>query len=176
VKSEGSGHINVWPDYTPSFLEHFPVVRHPEGWGCGMDPVTVGAVLLAILSGVAGEAGSKLWDGVVALVRRPFRHPEAAGALTASQESGVAQLQALAQAPTDQEGAVALAEALLARADADAGFRRELEDWWSRTTILRTGEGNVTNVISGGTQHGPVLQGRDFTDLMFGFSPPTSSD
>jgi hypothetical protein len=27
---------------------------------------------------------------------------------------------------------------------------------------------SVTNVISGGTQHGPVLQGRDFTDLSFG--------
>ena len=31
--------------------------------------------------------------------------------------------------------------------------------------------GNVTNTISGGTQHGPVLQGRDFTGLTFGSSP-----
>jgi hypothetical protein len=28
--------------------------------------------------------------------------------------------------------------------------------------------GNITNTMSGGTQHGPVLQGRDFTGLTFG--------
>jgi hypothetical protein len=31
--------------------------------------------------------------------------------------------------------------------------------------------GNVTNTISGGAQHGPVLQGRDFTGLTFGANP-----
>ena len=36
-----------------------------------MDPVTISAVLLAVVGGVAGEAGGKLWDGLVALVRRP---------------------------------------------------------------------------------------------------------
>ena len=35
-------------------------------------------------------------------------------------------------------------------------------------------QGDVTNTVSGGTQHGPVLQGRDFSDLTFGSStgPP----
>ena len=33
--------------------------------------------------------------------------------------------------------------------------------------------GNVTNTISGGTQQGPVLQGRDFSNITFG-APPAS--
>jgi hypothetical protein len=32
--------------------------------------------------------------------------------------------------------------------------------------------GDVTNTISGGTQHGPVFQGRDFSGLTFGSPPP----
>jgi hypothetical protein len=32
--------------------------------------------------------------------------------------------------------------------------------------------GDVSNTISGGTQHGPVLQGRDFTGLTFGAAQP----
>ena len=39
-------------------------------------------------------------------------------------------------------------------------------------------DGDVTNTISGGTQYGPVLQGRDFTGLTFGSPappPPPSS-
>jgi hypothetical protein len=137
-----------------------------------MDPVTVGAVLLAIVGGAAGEAGSKLWDGVTALVRLPFRHREAAGEAAVAVGTGEAELKALRQAPADQPRAVALAEALLARAGADGAFRQELESWWARASQVRTGEANVTNVISGGTQHGPVLQGRDFTGLTFGAAPP----
>jgi hypothetical protein len=37
-------------------------------------------------------------------------------------------------------------------------------------TALRTqlpARGNVTNVISGGEQHGPVIMGRDFTEITF---------
>jgi hypothetical protein len=37
---------------------------------------------------------------------------------------------------------------------------------------VRAETGDVTNEISGGTFSGPVLQGRDFTDLTFGASPP----
>lgn len=32
--------------------------------------------------------------------------------------------------------------------------------------------GNVSNTVSGGIQYGPVVQGRDFTGLTFGATPP----
>lgn len=146
-------------------------VRGLGSGGLEMDPLTVGAVLLAIVSGAGGELGSKLWTGVSALVRRPFhpRHPaEDAAALM---PSGEPELEALERAPADEGRAVALAEALVARAGADAEFRQALEGWWEQASPLRTGEGNVTNTISGGTQHGPVLQGRDFTGMTFGAAP-----
>ena len=72
---------------------------------------------------------------------------------------------ALQQSRGDRQKAVALAEVLLARAEADAGFDRALKDWWAQAEPVREKVGNVTNTISGGTQHGPVLQGRDFTGL-----------
>jgi hypothetical protein len=59
---------------------------------------------------------------------------------------------------------MALAEVLLARAKADAGFEQALQEWWKQAEPGREKIGNVTNTISGGTQYGPVLQGRDFTD------------
>jgi hypothetical protein len=36
-----------------------------------MDPITVGAVLLAVVTGVSEALGGQLWTGVVSLVRRP---------------------------------------------------------------------------------------------------------
>jgi hypothetical protein len=142
-----------------------------------MDPVTIGAVLLAIVSGAAGEAGSRLWAEVSALVRRPFRHRWSSTEMpTASVPSGISELAALEQAPGVQGRALALAKVLIARADADMAFRQALESWWGQASQVRTGEGNVGNTISGGNQYGPVLQGRDFTGLTFGstagMSPP----
>ena len=131
-----------------------------------MDAVTVGAVLLAILGGVGGTLGGQLWAGVSLLVRRPFHHlPSADNAAEAGMRSGSAELAALEQAPDDRDRAVALAEVLLARANADAEFRRQLEGWWERSAPIRTGEGDVKNVISGGSQYGAVVQGRDFAGL-----------
>ena len=75
---------------------------------------------------------------------------------------------ALQRSPRDQQKAVALAEVLLARAEADAGFEQELTEWWKQAEPVRASIGNVTNTISGGTQYGPVLQGRDFGNLSFG--------
>jgi hypothetical protein len=126
-----------------------------------MDPVTIGAVLAAVASGAGGALGGQVWAGVSALIRRPFRHGKAAPL------SGAAELAALQQAPADQQRAVALAEVLIARAGADAGFQDALATWWQHASQVRVG-GDVTNTISGGTQHGPVLQGRDFTGLTFG--------
>jgi hypothetical protein len=138
-----------------------------------MDPVTIGAVLLAIVSGAGGQLGTQLWEGVVSLARRPFRRRATTSGDAAAAEvvsTGEAELTALEQAPDDRQRAVALAEALLARSDADDEFRRALESWWVRAEPIRASLsiGNVTNTISGGTQHGPVLQGRDFSNITFG--------
>jgi hypothetical protein len=135
-----------------------------------MDPITIGAVLLAIVSGASTQLGTQLWAGVVSLVHRPFRHKAAGGdaAATAVLPSGEAELAALQQAPGDQQKAEALAEALLARSGADDEFQYALESWWQQAEPIRANLGNVTNVISGGTQHGPVLQGRDFSNITVG--------
>lgn len=99
-----------------------------------MDPVTIGAVLLAIVSGAAGEVGSKLWDGLSALVRRPFHRRQAAGAAAIS--SGEVELAALQQAPSDERRAMALAAALVARAGTDEDFQQGLENWWARARYI----------------------------------------
>jgi hypothetical protein len=141
-----------------------------------MDPVTIGAVLLAVVSGAGGQLGTQLWESVVSLIRRPFRRKAAAGGDAAAAEvvpAGEAELAALQQAPGDQSKAVALAEALLARSGADDEFQRALESWWQQAEPIRVSIGNVTNTISGGTQQGPVLQGRDFSNITFGAAPAT---
>jgi hypothetical protein len=142
-----------------------------------MDPVTIGAVLLAIVSGAGAQLGTQLWEGVVSLVRRPFRH-KAVGSDTGTAAvvpSGGAELAAFQHAPGDRQKAVALAEALLARSGADEEFRQALESWWQQAEPIRANVnvGNVTSTISGGTQQGPVLQGRDFSNITFG-APPSS--
>ena len=78
---------------------------------------------------------------------------------------------ALEQAPADERRALALAEVLVARAAADAGFGEALQAWWEQASLIRIG-GDVANTISGGTQYGPVLQGRDFSGLTFNTAPP----
>ena len=142
-----------------------------------MDPVTIGAVLLAIVGGAGSQLGTQLWEGVVSLVRRPFRRKADADAdVTAGAvvPAGETELSALQQEPGDQRKAVALAEALLARSGADDEFRQALEIWWQQAEPIRTSLSiqNVTNTVSGGSQYGPVLQGRDFSNVSFGASPP----
>ena len=78
---------------------------------------------------------------------------------------------ALQGSPGDQAKAVALAEVLLARAGGDPRFEQVLREWWEQAEPIRERLGNVTNTISGGSQYGPVLQGRDFTGLTFGATP-----
>ena len=136
-----------------------------------MDPVTIGAVLAAIISG----AGGQLWEGMVSLIGRPFRRKGAASGDAAAEVVlvGEAELAALQQDPGDQHKAVALAEALLSRSGADDEFRQALESWWQQAEPIRASIGAVTNTISGGTQHGPVLQGRDFSNITFGAAPAT---
>jgi hypothetical protein len=59
---------------------------------------------------------------------------------------------------------------LLARSRTDAEFSQALESWWRQAKPIRASLsiGNVTNTVSGGTQQGPVLQGRDFSNITFG--------
>lgn len=133
-----------------------------------MNPLAIGAVLLAIVGGAGGALGGQLWAGVSALVRRPFRdHAATDSTAQARLPGGATELAALEQAPADRDRAIALAEVLVQRAGADAVFKLELEGWWERSAPIRTGGGNVSNMISGGIQQGPVIQGRDFTGLTF---------
>ena len=136
-----------------------------------MDPITLGAVILAVVTGVSEALGGQLWAGLVSLVRRPpHEGKEPAGELPAA-SSGRAELAALEGSPGDRAMAVTLAEVLLARADGDPGFAEGLRQWWDQAEPFREKTGNVTNTVSGGTQYGPVLQGRDFTGLTFGTPP-----
>jgi hypothetical protein len=89
----------------------------------------------------------------------------------AAVSSGEAEFASLARDPADEQRAVGLAEVLVARADVDNEFREALANWWERASQVQV-SGNVANTVSGGTQYGPVLQGRDFTGLTFG-SPAT---
>ena len=141
-----------------------------------MDPVTIGAVLLAVVSGAGGQLGTQLWEGVVSLIRRPFHRQAAASGDAAASDvvpAGEAELAALQQAPGDQRKAVALAETLLARSGADGEFRRALESWWQQAEPTRVSIGNVANTITGGTQQRAGLQGRDFSNITFGVVPVT---
>ncbi len=146
----------------------------PRERGQEMDQVTIGAILAAVAGGAGGALGSQVWAGVSALVRRPFHRTRAAGDTTALVSSGSDELAALEQSPADERLAIALAEVLLTRADSDSDFRRAFEAWLEQARQVDVSSGNVTNTISGGTQYGPVLQGRDFTGLTFG-SPTTPS-
>ena len=136
-----------------------------------MDPVTIGAVLLAIAGGAGSQLGTQLWEGVISLVRRPFHRKATTGSEAASTEvvpAGEAELAAFQHTPGDQHKAVALAEALLARSGTDDEFRLALESWWQQAGPIRASIETVTNTISGGTQQGPVLMGRDFDNVNFG--------
>jgi hypothetical protein len=117
--------------------------------------------------------GSQVWAGLSALVRRPFHRVAVTDGGSAPLSSGSAELGALQDSPTDERQAMALAEVLMARANVDSGFRDALQAWWEKASRVPVG-GDVTNTISGGTQYGPVLQGRDFSGLTFG-SPPVAT-
>lgn len=130
-----------------------------------MDPVTIGSVLLAVVSGASETLAGQLLAGVMRLVRRPVRGKDVAGQSSAA--SGEAELKRLQLSPTDRQKAVALAHVLLARAANDDEFDQALRQWWQQAEPVRVELGNVANKISGGTFQGPVFQGRDFTGVSF---------
>jgi hypothetical protein len=132
-----------------------------------VDAASIGTVLAAVSSGAGGAVGNQLWTGICALVRRPLREGHHDPDVAVPARDGSAELAALEQAPGDNERALALAEALLARAAADTGFRQDLERWResARQVIV---QGSVSNTVTGGVFHGPVMQGGNFTGLSFG--------
>lgn len=136
-----------------------------------MDPVSV-ALLAALAAGAGGELGRQAWVGLTTLVRRPFTRGQGESAQASAVSSGEAELVRLQEAPGDTARAQALSTALAVRAAVDAEFSSGLRQWHEQAKLVRTGDGDVHNTISGGTQHGPVLQGRDFSGLSFTASPP----
>ncbi|MEY9997484.1 hypothetical protein ABIE67_009603 [Streptomyces sp. V4I8] len=134
-----------------------------------MDPISVG-LLAALAGGAGGELGRQVWAGLSALVRRPFRRGQDTEVPAGG--SGEAELVELEGAPDDPARAQALSAALAVRAGLDADFRTGLQQWHEQAKLVRTGDGEVHNSISGGTQNGPVLLGRDFSGVSFTTSPP----
>ncbi|MFE7444580.1 hypothetical protein ACFU7X_29500 [Streptomyces chartreusis] len=140
-----------------------------------MDPISV-ALLAALAGGAGGEVGRQCWSGLSALVRRPFQHSRTASSDPAV-SSGEAELVRLQQAPADPARAQALSTALAVRAGLDPEFFAGLQQWQERVKLLGVGEGDTHSEISGGTFSGPVLLGRDFSNVSFAAAPsPTTPD
>ncbi|MEU5977483.1 hypothetical protein [Streptomyces sp. NPDC047315] len=128
-----------------------------------MDPITA-ATLAALAGGLGSEAGRQVWQSLTAIVRRPFGRGAGEGG-AAQVSSGEVEVAALQGDPTDPVRAQALATALGVRAALDGEFRVLLEEW--RRQAEPVAGGDVYNSITGGTQTGTVVQGRDFTSLTF---------
>jgi hypothetical protein len=136
-----------------------------------MDPISV-ALLAALAGGAGGELGRQTWVGLTTLVRRPFTRGQEESVQAPVVSSGETELVRLQGAPGDVARAQALSTALAVRAAVDAEFSSGLQQWHEQAKLVRTGDGDVHNTISGGSQHGPVLQGRDFSGLSFTTAPP----
>ncbi len=98
------------------------------------------------------------------MVKRPSAHsPEQEAPVI----SGLGELDALSLEPGSREAAARLAAVLQARAEVDAGFRTAMQAWRVRAQAAQPAStrDNVRNVITGGTQRGPVLMGRDFSGV-----------
>ncbi|AGS72314.1 hypothetical protein [Streptomyces collinus] len=133
-----------------------------------MDPITA-AALAALAGSLGSEAGRQVWQGLTALVRRPFGGASAQGTQddgTLQVSSGELEAAALERDPANPMHAQALATCLGVRAALDGEFRGLLNEWWQQAQAISL-RGDVQNSISGGTQNGPVLQGRDFSNLTF---------
>ncbi|MEH0417624.1 hypothetical protein [Streptomyces sp. B21-083] len=140
-----------------------------------MDPISV-TLLAALAGGLGGEAGRQAWQGLTALVRRPFHRGGTDGDPTViipAVSSGEPELTALVQAPNDTARAQALSTALAVRAVLDGEFARHLEEWSRHARQTGERDGVVHNEISGGTYHNsPVIQGRDISGVTFNAPPP----
>jgi hypothetical protein len=150
-----------------------------------MEPITA-SLLAALAAGAGGELGRQAWAGLHTLVG--WRAPRQAAAAddAAPQDAvtggadgstgdapGGAELAALAQAPHDLDRAAALSAVLTHRAALDDRFAEAVQAWWEQARRVPVADQSVRNTISGGVQHGPVIQGRDFHGpISFGGPPP----
>ncbi|MFE2284654.1 hypothetical protein ACFXDJ_10815 [Streptomyces sp. NPDC059443] len=134
-----------------------------------MDPITA-AALAALAGSLGGEAGRQAWQGLAALVRRPF------GRATPQVSSGELEVAALETDPADPMRAQALATALGVRAALDGEFGALLEEWWQRARAGSSG-GDVHNSIGGNVERGAtVVQSRDVSGgLTFNMTRTTDS-
>jgi tetratricopeptide (TPR) repeat protein len=126
-----------------------------------MDAITIGAVLLAILTGAGSQLGTQLWTGIGELLRRPFHgesHSENEVHQAGQDRTGLSELLALERAP-DENRVLQLAQILIERAGSDEEFGRALESWWERTGPARGQEGASVNTINLAHNYGAILQG-----------------
>ncbi|WTB82222.1 hypothetical protein OIE99_13150 [Streptomyces cellulosae] len=136
-----------------------------------MDPISA-ALLVALVSGAGGAAGTQAWAALGRLVRRPFQRADQAP----SEEPipAVRELEALEGHPQDTGRAQALADVLQRRAAHDPEFARSLTAWLDEAKAVSTGSGDVHNTVSGGSQ-GNVLQVRDLHGSVT-FGTPAAPD
>ncbi|WP_427917445.1 hypothetical protein [Streptomyces sp. cg40] len=137
-----------------------------------MDPVSVG-LLASLAGGAGGEVGRQVWAGLTTLVRRPFHRGDDGSGGPGPGEEELVRLQ---QSPGDGTRAHALSTALAVRAALDPDFAAALAVWHEQAKLVRTGDGSVNNVISGGSYYSPVLQGRDFPGTTFHSPAPPRPD
>ncbi|GGZ13096.1 hypothetical protein GCM10010387_01340 [Streptomyces inusitatus] len=128
-----------------------------------MDPITA-ATLAALAGGIGSEAGRHAWQGLTALVRRPFQRGSAQG----TEEDGPSQISsgeleaaALQNDPTDPLRAQALATALGVRAALDGEFRALLEEWQRQSEPKPSG--GVAHNSVGNAHDSTVVQGQSFS-------------
>ena len=134
-----------------------------------MDPISA-ALLVALVSGAGGAAGTQAWAALGRLVRRTFRRADQAEPVPALRE-----LEALEGSPRDTGRAQALADVLQRRAAHDSDFARSLTAWLEEAkAVSSTGFGDVHNTVSGGSQ-GSVLQVRDLHGSVT-FGTPAAPD
>lgn len=141
-----------------------------------MDPITATA-LAALAGSIGGEAGRQAWQGLTALVSRPFRRgsgQEAEGDGASGLSSGEVEIAALESDPADPLRAQALATALGVRAALDGEFRARLEEWWRQA---QTPSGVVVNnSVSGQIQNGNVVQGGSMSHFTFNMTRESAPD
>ena len=133
-----------------------------------MDPISA-ALLVALVSGAGGAAGTQAWAALGELVRRPFRRADQVP--SGEPVPALRELEALEGSPRDTGRAQALAEVLQRRAVHDPDFARSLTTWLEEAKAVPTGSGDVHNTVSGGSQ-GNVLQVRDLHGSVTFGAPP----
>ncbi|MEW2610121.1 hypothetical protein AB0937_07885 [Streptomyces sp. NPDC047880] len=136
-----------------------------------MDPISA-ALLVSLVSGVGGAAGTQAWAALGSLVRQPFRGADQPPSV--EPVPAVRELEDLEESPQDMGRAQALAEVLQRRAALDSGFARSLTSWLDEARAVSVGSGDVHNTVSGGSQ-GNVLQVRDLNGSVT-FGAPAAPD